>query len=365
MILDNIINDINKKRKYKIITKGISEKEYSKIPFTSEKLNYMTYGGIPRGCLTEFAGIESSGKTTTALDIVKQAQILFKKEYEMKLEKADTEEKKKIIEAEGPMTVVYADCENTLDEGWAKLLGVDISNMYILSPEQDTAETIFDILIELLESGRVGLMVIDSLGVMVSSQAFEKSIEQKTYGGIAMALTAFSKKAIMLCQRYDTTIIGINQIREDIGNPYGGIITTGGRGWKHNCTLRLMFNKGSYIDENNAEISKSRAVSPFGNIVEVAIEKTKSCKPDRRRAQYILNYDTGINYILDLIDLGIAAEIITQKGAYYYFYEEDGSTSTHNGQDLIFQGKNNLYNFLQNNPDFTAMLRENIGRLYQ
>lgn len=364
MNIDNIITDINKRRKYKIITKGIVDREYAKIPFTSERLNYMTYGGIPRGCITEFAGIESSGKTTTALDIVKNAQILFRNEYNERLSKAKDEADRRNIEAEGQLQVVYADCENTLDEGWARLLGVDIENLYILSPQQDTAETIFDILIELLESGKVGLLVIDSLGVMVSAQAFEKSIEQKTYGGIAMALTTFSKRAVMLCQKYLTTIIGINQIREDIGNPYGGFVTTGGRGWKHNCTLRLMFNKGSYIDENNNAISKSSAVSPYGNVVEVAIEKTKSCKPDRRRGSYILNYSYGINYVSDLIELGLALDIITQKGAYYYFYEEDNSIAKHNGNDLIFQGKNNLFKYLVDNVDFMDELRANIATIY-
>ena len=358
--LDTIISDINKKKKYKLIGNGILEKNIQKIPFTSERLNYMTYGGIPRGCITEFAGIESSGKTTTALDIVKNAQILFQKEFDSQMEKDADALKNKTVKR-----VIYADCENTLDEKWARLLGVDIDNMIIINPQQESAEEIFETLLQLLESGEVGLMVIDSLGVLVSQQAYEKTIEQKTYGGISMALTLFSKKAVMLCQKTDATIIGINQVRADLASPYGGLTTTGGKAWRHNCTLRLLFDKGRYLNEKNEEISSAKAINPSGNIVNIAIEKTKSCRPDRRRGLYYLNYKHGVDYISDLIELALLEEIITQKGAYYYFYNENDEVINHNGEDLVFQGKERLRDFLKNNNDFTIELTDNLRQLYK
>lgn len=354
MSLNSIINDINKRKKFSLITQGIGGKEYSKIPFTSPRLNYMTYGGIPRACITEFSGIEGSGKTTSALDIVKNAQIIFRDEYDK--EKNAKGEDKAILKK-----VIYADCENTLDDEWAKLIGVDIENLIVLKPQEENAEEIFDILVELMESGEVGLLVIDSLGVLVSAQAYEKSIEQKTYGGIAMALTLFSKKAVMLCNKYKITIIGINQVREDLSNPYGGLTTTGGKAWRHNCMLRLVFSRGRFIDSKNNEISNKAAETPCGNIVDVAIEKTKSCRPDRRRGYYILNYEKGIDYIADLIEIGLMLDIITQKGAYFYFYEENGDIVKHKEVDMVFQGKNKLYSYLLENIDFREQLVEAIG----
>ena len=360
MSLESIISDINKKKKYKLIGNGILEKNFQKIPFTSERLNYMTYGGIPRGCITEFAGIESSGKTTTALDIVKNAQIQFEKEFN-----AQSEKDKDALKIKTIKKVIYADCENTLDEKWAKLLGVDVDNLIIINPQQESAEEIFETLLQLIETGEVGLLVIDSLGVLVSQQAFDKTVEQKTYGGISQALTTFSKKAVMLCQKTKTTVIGINQVRADLGNPYGGLTTTGGKAWRHNCTLRLLFDKGRYLNEKNEEISNQKAINPSGNIVNVAIEKTKSCRPDRRRGQYILNYKAGIDYISDIIDLALLEEIITQKGAYFYFYNDKDEIIHNEGEDLVFQGKERLRLYLKEHNSFTNELLETLRGLYK
>lgn len=363
--LDKIVDEINKKKKYKIINKGIIDRNYPKIPFTSERLNYMTYGGIPRGCITEFAGIESSGKTTTALDIVKNAQIIFQQEWEKLVEEEKNEARKQYLIEKGAQKVIYADCENTLDENWSRLLGVDIDNLIILSPQEESAEELFDAFIEMLETGEVGLLVIDSLGVMVSAQAYEKSIEQRTYGGIAMALTTFSKKAIMLCQKYKTTIIGINQVREDLNSMYGGLITVGGKGWRHSCSLRLMFNKGKYYDEKNNELTNSKAINPIGNIVDCAIEKTKTCRPDRRRGFYYLNYTEGIDYVMDLIEIGLMNQTITQKGAYYYFYDEQGNIVRYNEDDLVFQGRDKLYRYLKENSGLSEKLKTLYSSLYK
>lgn len=363
--LNKIIEEINKRKKYKVINKGIIDRDYPKIPFTSERLNYMTYGGIPRGGITEFAGIESSGKTTTALDIVKNAQIIFQREWENQLEAEKNEARKQYLREKGAQKIIYADCENTLDENWSRLLGVDIDNLIILSPQEETAEELFDTFIEMIETGEVGLLIIDSLGVMVSAQAFEKSIEQRTYGGISMALTTFCKKVIMLCQKFKTTIIGINQVREDLSSMYGGLTTVGGKGWKHSCLLRLMFNKGKYYDEKNNELTNSKAINPIGNLVDCAIEKTKTCRPDRRRGFYYLNYTQGIDYILDLIDIGLMNGTITQKGAYYYFYDEVGNILKHNEEDLVFQGRDKLYRYLKENIELVDKMKQLFTKLYK
>ena len=183
----------------------------NKIPFSSPKLQWMTYGGIPSGILMEISGREGSSKTTLSLDLVANAQRKFPDK-----------------------SVVYIDAENTLDANWAEKIGVDISNLILLSPTNQSAEWIFSKAIELLDTGEVSLMVIDSIGVLVSAQALEKTIEEDTMAGIAKALTNFSKQAVGLCKKYGTTLIGINQVR-DVISYGGGVQTTGGNAWKHNC----------------------------------------------------------------------------------------------------------------------------------
>jgi recombination protein RecA len=356
--LDTLIKDFNKQYKEEIVARGIPRIKTQKIPFSSPRANYMLYGGIPRGRIVEFAGEENGGKTTTALDIVANAQKLFQEEWENEITELETIDKKKkeqqsrldYIKARGPKQIVYADCENTLDEEWAQKLGVDTDKLILLKPQSQTAEQIFEMILQMIDTDEVGLVVIDSLGVMLSAQAYEKTMEEKTYGGIAAALTLFSKKAELLCAKYNCTLIGINQMREDINSPYGGTITTGGKGWKHNCSVRLMFQKGAYIDERGNELRRS-AESPAGNLVMIHIAKTKVCKPDRRVGFYTLNYDNGIDIIADTVEVALKYGIIQQAGAWFSIIDiETGEIMEDDTGELIkLQGKPNVIEYLKEN----------------
>ena len=356
--LDILIKDFNKQYKEEIAARVIPKIETQKIPFSSPRANYMLYGGIPRGRIVEFAGEENGGKTTTALDIVANAQKLFQEEWENEITELEAIDKKKkeqqsrldYIKARGPKQIVYADCENTLDEEWARKLGVDTNKMILLKPQSQTAEQIFEMLLQMIDTDEVGLVVIDSLGVMLSAQAYEKSMEEKTYGGIAAALTLFSKKAELLCTKYNCTLIGINQMREDINSPYGGTITTGGKGWKHNCSVRLMFQKGAYIDERGNELRRS-AESPAGNLVMINIAKTKVCKPDRRVGFYTLRYDNGIDIIADTVEVALKYGIIQQAGSWFNFVDIDTGEiiSDDEGEVIKLQGKPNVIEYLEDN----------------
>lgn len=370
--LDILIKDFNKQYKEEIAARGIPLIQTQKIPFSSPRANYMLYGGLPRGRIVEFAGEENGGKTTTALDIVANAQPLFDEEWEQEIKDLEAIDKGKkeqqtrldYLKARGPKQVVYADCENTLDEDWARNLGVDTDKMVLLKPQSQTAEQIFEMLLQMMETDEVGLVVIDSLGVMLSAQAYEKTMEEKTYGGIAAALTLFSKKAELLCSKYNCTLIGINQMRENMNSPYGGMITTGGKGWKHNCSVRLLFQKGSYIDERGNEIKRS-AETPAGNQVLINIAKTKVCKPDRRVGYYTLNYETGIDKIADTIEVALKYGIINQAGAWFNFIDiETGEIITdEEGEIIKVQGKPNLIEYLQNDPHLYNEISEKVSEL--
>lgn len=349
MKLDEIVKSVNKEWKEDIASKGICRIKVKKIPFTSPRLNYMLYGGLARGRIHEFCGDEGGGKTTTALDVCKNAQILFREEYDKEMSGND-DNRKKYLESRGPKKVVYADCENTLDEDWAVKIGVDVDGMYIIKPQTQSAEDIFQILLDMIETDEVGLVIIDSLGVMLSKQAYEKDMTEKTYGGIAMALTLFSKKAELLCHKHDCTVIGINQMRDDLNSPYGGKTTTGGRAWKHNCSVRLQFAKGDFLDENGNSINRG-SESPKGNRVMVSVLKQKVDKPDRRTGFYTLMYDYGIDEIADLVDIAIKYGFIQKGGSWFTFIDtETGEVlSDEEGKDLKIQGQANVVKLLREN----------------
>ena len=303
----------------------------------------MTFGGLPIGKLIEFYGENHGGKSTTALDVVANYQ-------NMERIKAESDSSYE------PKTVVFADIENTLDTVYCSRLNVDVDNMFIYNPTGQGAETIFEQLLTLLETGEVGLLVIDSLGAMMSNQAFEKSIEDKTYGGISMALTNFSKRAEMLCHKYNCTVIGINQYRAKINSPYGGMTTVGGESWKYLCSVRLEFSMGKYFDENGNDLSRG-AENPAGNYVLVQMTKNKTCPPTRRTGFYTLNYLSGIDYLKDLVEVAMKFNIIAKGGAWYSILDPE------TGELLEkVQGVSRVYDYLNDNMDVLQKIENYIDR---
>lgn len=331
--LDVIMKDVNKRFKEDIISKGLNEFDYKRIPFTSPRMNYCTFGGIPVGKITEFYGEEHGGKTTTALDIVANYQ-----------QSGDERE------------VLYIDAENTLDVEWATKIGVDVDKLYILQPKSQSAEEIFQIICDSVETGEVGLWVLDSIGALMSAQELEKTMEDKTYGGIAKPLTLFGKKIEMLMQRHKCTGIGINQVREDMNSTWGGKITPGGHGWKHFCAVRMQFSRGKFIDEKGNELTRS-AESPVGNIVMMSMTKNKTCPPVRRTGFYTINYEFGIDYLRDLIEVAIKYDIIRKSGAWFDIVDIE------TGEILEgkIHGQANVNEFLSEHQDVLSRVEELVN----
>lgn len=333
------MKNINKDMKESFITRGLPQYDYKRIPFTSPRLNYMTYGGIPVGKLIEFYGEQHGGKTTTALDIVANFQQIAQ-------------------DLEIPTGVLYVDIENGLDRVWATKLGADLErdDFYMITPTGQGAETIFEQILQIMETGEIGLVIIDSLGAMTSNQAFEKSVEDKTYGGISMALTNFSKKAEMLCNKYQCTLVGINQQRADMNSPYGGMTTPGGECWRYLCTVRMEFRMGKYIDEKGNELTR-QAENPAGNYVLVTMKKNRSCPPTRRTGFYTINYYTGIDYLKDLVEVAIKYGLIDKSGAWFAIIDNE------TGEQIVkLQGQAKVYEYLddENNIDVLKKIESYI-----
>lgn len=317
--LDDLIKEFNKKAKEEVITTGLNTYSYEKVPFTSPRLNYCTFGGLARGKIVEFFGEEHGGKTTTALDVVANFQNKFPDEK-----------------------VLYVDAENTLDVEWAQKLGVDVNSIILMQPQEQPAEEILDFIYKAVSTKEIGLWVLDSIGVLMSQQAWEKDLTEKTYAGISGALTSFSQKIVPANKKANALGIGINQVRDDLNSAWGGYKTPGGREWKHICSARIEFRRGQFIDDKGATLTRS-AENPSGNIVNFTLAKIKTCPPTRRTGYYTINYDIGIDYLRDLIEVAIKYGIIEQKGAWFTIIDV---TTGEIIQDKI-QGQSKLYSLLE------------------
>lgn len=370
--LTDTIKEINKKYKQNLIVKGAVSYNVTKIPFSSDTANYMTYGGIPLGRVVEFFGEENGGKTTTALDVVKNAQNYFKNEWQDEMNRLNNSNKltkeqqarQTYLEDRGPRAVVWIDAENTFDDTYAEHLGVDVNSLIKMVPQEQYAEEIFEMAIELINSGDVGFMVLDSLGILMSKQQYEKNIEDKTYGGIAMALTRFSKELCMVCGKNNCTFIGINQLRDDMNSMYGGQTTPGGKAWKHHCSLRIEFRKGSLIDEKYKDIPK-KSETAFGHTVQMQIKKTKTCKPDRLVGSYTLIYTKGIDDLHDLIDLCVIDGCINKAGAWFTFLNPSTGEPLNDSTGNVYkvQGENGVRKALEDDSNLLNIYKKYVKHL--
>lgn len=376
--LELVMNEINKKYKSNIVRKGTELDPVAKIPFSSPRANYITYGGIPRGKATELFGPENGGKTTTAIDIVAQAQQVAWKEYQEKLITLQEEMEKlqesgsksaakrlkgaqsehRQIEEKGPQKVVYVDSENTLDEEWAETNGVDTEDLILIRPQDQTAEQVLQMMLDLITTEDVILMVLDSIPMLVPKQIYDEDMDKKMYGGVSGPMSEFSRRVSGLIGKTNTALIMINQIREEMNSQYIAYRTPGGKALKHLYALRLLMSKGSLIDENNNEIP-NRSGEPAGNLVSIKIEKTKVCKPNRKIGFYTLNYTTGIDVLADTIDIAIWNDLIQQAGSWFSIMEGE-DVKVVNDEPLKFQGKAKLIDYLRSNENEFNRLKAEV-----
>ena len=392
MSLSEVCMKINKELKKDLAQKGIGDIIINRIPFTSPRLNYETYGGIPRGRISMFAGKESSGKTTTALDVVKNAQITFKNEWQNEIDeltfkinqyeeilkdksysKSKKEEAKKnspelkerlsYLQKRGPLQIVYFDAEGTIDADWARKLGVDVDNMWLVRLHTQTAEQFLDQVMRVVrDTDDVGLIVIDSIAVLVPQIIHGESFEQKAMGGNAKVVTDFCNEVCPVLGEKDIACIIINQARDDFSNPYADFKIPCGNGLKLASSLILTFQKGKLLDAAGVE-QKQSYETPQGNLVWVRIQKTKICKPDRRVGFYTLNYDYGVDVVADLIPMAVDLGIINKAGAWFKIVDEnnpEGFMTFDDGEVIKFQGQLALMSFLRETPEAYQFVEQKV-----
>ena len=327
--IDNLIAEINKKYKTDVVRKASDLKSVEFIPYTSPRMNYITRGGVPESRVIEFVGLPSSGKTSTALDVLANFQRKYPDRY-----------------------AVYLDAENTLEREWGETLGVCWDNVILIQPESEYGEALLDMLLEYIKSNQIGLVVLDSAPFIQPKAVQEKGLDEKTYGGNSALFKTFCDKVVPLCKKSNCTLLILNQLRENIGNPYQPFKIPCGTALTHACSQILWFTKGSLLDENGKEASNSYA-NPSGNYVGVKVHKNKVTKNDRRLGSYTLNYSSGVDEIADTLDMGIMLGIIVQSGAWFKVTLRDGT-------EKKLQGKNGVQEFYYNDLEELEDLRQKV-----
>ena len=349
--LRETLKSISKKYGDSVVKIGVDALEVDGIlSLGSPSFDFCCYGGIPEGRIVEFSGAEGSGKTTTAFMCAASYQ---------------REEIKR--HPDNPRAIILLDNEGTADPVWAKKLGYDMSEdanvpTVIIRPEAQSAEEIFDMALDMLKTGEVGLLIFDSIATLVPQQIADESMEKQQMGGIAKALTRFANTAIGLLRKYKATLIAINQVRENMSG-YGDPLTTpGGRAWKHACSMRLMFKRAEFFDEEGNVLTKS-AESPAGHVIQVAVLKTKVCKWDRKLGYMHLNYVNGVDILQDTIDVALHFGFIDNsvQGTFKLMDPDTGEIIVDDsGNELKIRGKKNIKPYFVEHPDIWKRLYDNV-----
>ena len=270
-------------------------------------------GGVPRGRIIELYGPESSGKTTVALHIVAEAQ-------------------------KRGGNAAFIDVEHALDPKYAKQLGVDIDNLLVSQP--DSGEQALEIAEQLVRSGAIDVLVVDSVAAMTTKAEIEGEMGDNHVGQLARLMSQALRKLTSVVSKTGCVAIFINQIREKIGVLYGNPETTpGGRALKFYATVRMDVRKGEVLKDGGV---------PYGNKMKVKIVKNKVAPPFRE-CEFENIYGQGINRDGEIIDLAVDLDIVKKSGSWF----------SYNGEKLG-QGRDAVRNRMYADPEFKAEIEKKI-----
>ncbi len=270
-------------------------------------------GGLPKGRIIEIYGPESSGKTTLALHCIAEAQ------------KAGGE-------------AAFIDAEHALDPIYAANLGVDVDSLLVSQP--DYGEQALEITEQLVSSGAVDIIVVDSVAALVPKSEIEGDMGDSHVGQHARLMSQALRKLAGTVNKTNCIIIFINQLREKIGVVYGNPeVTTGGRALKFYSSIRIDVRKAEQL-KNGTEILGSRT--------KVKIVKNKVAPPFKS-AEFDIMYGTGISKEGEILDMGVEYDIIHKGGSWFSYKDQ-----------RLGQGRDNVKNIIKNDPEFAADLEKQI-----
>lgn len=361
--LDEVIAGLNKKFKSGIITTSKDESTFSgkeRVSFDNPSLSYLFFGGFIVHTLWEISGAYSSGKSALSMYIAGKFQKHYKDKWNSKIEelqniesptKQQSEQLNELLST-GHKRVVWLDSEHSLtDYDWATKNGLDVDDLVYIKPQEESAEQLLDVVLALIESGEVCLVVIDSLAALTSGAALAKQLDEKTYCGIAAPLTTWTGKVLSMLNRYDCSIICINQQRDTLNSMFPSTHTPGGRAFQYGTHVRLELRKGKALDEKFNEIPQKEDTY-WGQTTEIQILKNKVTNPSRRMSKITITFDKGIYSLNDTINQAISIGLIRKAGAWFSIQDADGNVKVHeNGDTMKWQGLANVIKYMQEHPE--------------
>lgn len=270
-------------------------------------------GGLPKGRIVEVYGPESSGKTTLALHCLAEAQ-----------------------KAGG--VAAFVDAEHALDPIYAANLGVNVDELLVSQP--DYGEQALEITEQLVSSGAIDIVVVDSVAALVPKSEIEGDMGDNHVGQHARLMSQALRKLTGTANKTNCIIIFINQLREKIGVIYGNPeVTTGGRALKFYSSIRIDVRKAEQL-KNGSEVIGSRT--------KAKIVKNKVAPPFKS-AEFDIMYGTGISKEGEIVDMAVEYDIIHKGGSWFSY-----------GDRRLGQGRDNIKNLIKNDPEFSAELETKI-----
>lgn len=274
-------------------------------------------GGIPRGRITEIYGSESSGKTTVALHIIAEAQ------------------KKGGVAA-------FVDAEHALDPIYANAIGVDTDNLLVSQP--DSGEAALEITETLVRSGAIDVIVVDSVAALTPRAEIDGEMGDAHMGLQARLMSQALRKLTAIVNKSKTALVFINQTRQKIGVMFGNPeTTTGGNALKFYSSIRIEIRRSNALKEKDETV---------GNHVVAKVVKNKVAPPFKQ-AEFDIMFGTGISKEGILIDMGVSNDIINKSGAWFSYKDQK-----------LGQGKENVRNFLIQNPEIALEIEQLIKQKY-
>ena len=270
-------------------------------------------GGIPKGRVTEIYGTESAGKSTLAIHIMAETQI-----------------------AGG--TAAYIDVEHALDPQYAGNCGLNLESLLIAQP--DSAEQALDITEQLVRSGAIDTVIIDSVAALVPRAEVEGDMGDTHVGLQARLMSQALRKLTSTIHHSKTAVVFINQIREKVGVMYGSPeVTPGGRALKFYSSVRIDLRRTESIKQGSEVI---------GSRVRARIVKNKVASPFRV-AEFDIMFNQGISKMGDMLELGVASGVVKKSGAFYSY-----------GETRLGQGRENAKDFLSQHPEIADSIESRV-----
>ena len=290
------------------------EGDVSVIPSGSIALDHaLGIGGYPRGRVIEIFGPESSGKTTLAIHAIAEAQ-----------------------KAGGFAAII--DAEHAFDRTYAKNLGVDVDTLLISQP--DNGEQALEIADDLIRSGAIDIIVVDSVAALTPKAEIEGEMGDQKMGLQARLMSQALRKLTANISKTNTCCIFINQLREKIGVMFGNPeTTTGGNALKFYASVRIDVRKVTQLKDGE---------DPTGNRTRVKIVKNKMAPPFRK-AEFDIVFGEGISKIGEIVDLGVEFDIIKKSGSWFSY-----------GESKLAQGREAVKKLLMDNPELCEEIEGRI-----